>query len=146
MALVRWSPSSEAVRRRGQMNRFLTDFFHGIDDDRSQGSWSPAVDIFEENGNIELHAELPGLTVKDVELRVENETLTLRGERKHDEEVKERGYHRTERVYGSFVRSFQLPAAVDRSKIKADFKDGLLTVVLPKRDEAKPREITITAA
>ena len=146
MTLVRWSPSSEVVRRRGQMNRFLADFFNGFESDSAQGSWSPAVDIFEKNGNIELHAELPGLTVKDVELRVENETLTLRGERKHDDEVKDRGYHRIERIYGSFVRSFHLPAAVDQSKIKADFKDGLLRVVLPKRDEAKPREISIKAA
>jgi HSP20 family protein len=128
------------------MSRFLADCFHGIEDDKPHGSWSPAVDIFEKNGNIELQAELPGLTVKDVELRLENDTLTLRGERKHDEEVKHRGYHRFERVYGSFVRSFHLPTAVDRSKIQADFKDGLLTVVLPKRDEAKPREISIKAA
>jgi len=128
------------------MNRFLADFFPGFEDDSAQGSWNPAVDIFEKEGNIVLQAELPGLSVKDVELHVENETLTLRGERKHDEEVNERGYHRVERVYGSFVRSFHLPAAVDRSKIKADFKDGLLKVVLPKRDEAKPREIAINAA
>ena len=144
MALVQWSPSSEVVRRRGQMNRFLSDFFNGIDTDAPQGTWNPAVDIFEKEGNIVLQAELPGLTVKDVELRVENETLTLRGERKHDEEVKDRGYHRIERVYGSFVRSFHLPAAVDTGKIKADFKDGLLKVVLPKRDEAKPRQIAIS--
>jgi len=107
------------------------------------GSWAPVVDIYEQEGNIVLKAEIPGIDPKDVDIRVENNTLTLRGERKLDNEIKREAYHRVERSYGSFTRSFTLPNVVDQEKIKAEYKDGLLRLTLPKREEAKPKQISI---
>jgi HSP20 family protein len=101
------------------------------------------VDIFENEGNLVLKAELPGIEPKDVDVRVENNVLTLRGERKFENEVKREQYHRVERAYGTFSRSFTLPNVVDTDKIKAEFKDGVLRVTLPQREEAKPKQITI---
>jgi HSP20 family protein len=107
------------------------------------GSWAPAVDIYEQDGNIVLKAELPGVDAKEVDIRLENNVLTLRGERKLDGEVKRENYHRVERSYGSFTRSFTLPTVVDQEKIKAEYRDGVLRVTLPKREEAKPKQISI---
>jgi HSP20 family protein len=101
------------------------------------------VDIYEQDGNIVMKAELPGVDPKAVDIRLENNTLTLRGERKLDHEVKEDNYHRVERSYGAFSRSFTLPTVVDQTSIKAEYKDGVLKLTLPKRDEAKPRQIQI---
>jgi HSP20 family protein len=102
------------------------------------------VDIYEHDGNIVLKAELPGIDPKDVDVRVENNVLTLRGERKLESEIKRDDYHRVERAYGKFSRSFTLPNVVDTEKIKADFKDGVLQVSLPQREEAKPKQISIS--
>ena len=101
------------------------------------------MDIFENEGNLVLKAELPGIDPKDVDVRVENNVLTLRGERKFESEVKREQYHRVERAYGTFSRSFTLPNVVDTDKIKAEFKDGVLRVTLPQREEAKPKQISI---
>jgi HSP20 family protein len=101
------------------------------------------VDIYEQDGNIVMKAELPGVDPKAVDIRLENNTLTLRGERKLDKEVKEDNYHRVERAYGTFSRSFTLPTVVDQGNIKAEYKDGVLKLTLPKREEAKPRQIQI---
>ncbi len=150
MAIVRWEPFRDLVSIQGRMNRLFDEAFRGAtrqsgdEEEWSLGSWAPAVDIFEQDGNIVLKAELPGVDSKDVDVRVENSVLTLRGERKLDNEVKKESYHRVERAYGSFSRSFTLPSVVDTEKIKADYRDGVLRVNLPKREEAKPKQISIS--
>jgi HSP20 family protein len=147
MAIVRWEPFRDLVTLQDRMNRIFDDAFRGNrgtqDDWALGGSWAPTVDIYEHNGNLVLKAELPGIDPKDVDIRVENNVLTLRGERKLDTEVKQENYHRVERSYGSFSRSFTLPNVVDTDKIKAEFKDGVLQLVLPKKEEAKPKQISI---
>jgi HSP20 family protein len=138
------------VTIQDRLNRLFDDAFRGVgrptgnEEDYALGAWAPAVDIYEEEANIVLKAELPGVDPKDVDVRVENNVLTLRGERKVDSEVKKENYHRVERAYGSFGRSFTLPTVVDTEKIKAEYKDGVLRVTLPKREEAKPKQISIS--
>ncbi len=149
MAIVRWEPFRDLVSLQERMNRLFDDSFRGVartgeEDWALGGSWAPAVDIFELEGNIVLKAELPGVEAKDVDIRVENNVLTLRGERKFDNEVKRESYHRVERSYGTFSRSFTLPTVVDTGNIKAEFKEGVLRVTLPKREEAKPKQIAIS--
>lgn len=148
MAIVRWEPFRDLVSVQDRMNRIFDEAFRGqgraTDDEWALGgSWAPAVDIFEHEGNLVLKAELPGVDPKDVDVRVENNVLTLRGERKFESEVKREQYHRVERAYGSFSRSFTLPNAVDTEKIKAEYKDGVLRVTLPQREEAKPKQIAV---
>ena len=149
MPIVRWEPFRELTSLQDRMNRLFNDAYRpaqtGSEDDWALGgAWAPAVDIFEHEGNIVLRAELPGVDAKDVDIRLENNVLTLRGERKLDSAIKRESYHRVERSYGSFSRSFTLPMAVDQGKIKADYKDGVLNVTLPKREEAKPKQISIS--
>jgi HSP20 family protein len=149
MAIVRWEPFRDLVGLQDRMNRLFDDSFRGLsrgtgDDDWSVGgTWAPAVDIYEQEGNIVLKAELPGIDAKEVDIHLENNILTLRGERKVDNEVKRENYHRVERAYGSFTRSFTLPTVIDQEHIKAECRDGVLKVILPKREEAKPKQITI---
>jgi HSP20 family protein len=149
MAIVRFEPFRDLVTIQDRMNRLFDEAFRGVpragteDDWALGGSWAPAVDIFEQEGSIVLKAELPGVDPKDVDIRVENNTLTLRGERRFDNEVKRESYHRVERSYGAFTRSFSLPNMVDVEKIKAEYKDGVLRVTLPKKEEAKPKQISI---
>jgi HSP20 family protein len=150
MAIVRWEPFRDLVSIQERMNRLFDDAFRGNprasgeDEWALGGTWAPSVDIFEQEGNIVLKAELPGMDAKDVEIHVENNVLTLRGERKLDDEVKRDSYHRVERSYGAFARSFTLPSVVDTERIKADYKDGVLRVTLPKKEEAKPKQISIS--
>jgi len=113
------------------------------DAELSTRSWAPPVDIYETEDAIVLKAELPGVDPKDVEVRVEDNTLYLKGERQFEKEVKEQNYHRVERSYGSFARSFSLPNSISADKVKAEYKDGLLTLTMPKREEAKPKTIKI---
>ncbi len=108
------------------------------------GKWIPAVDILEKEGNLVLRAELPGMTEKQIELKLEGDTLTLKGERKLDKEDKKNNYQRVESYYGSFTRSFRLPETVDLDKISADYKNGVLTVTIPRRPEVRPREIPVS--
>jgi HSP20 family protein len=148
MAIVRWEPFRDLVTIQDRMNRIFDDAFRGAarpgeEDWALGGSWAPAVDIFEHEGQLVMKAELPGIDPKDVDVRVENNVLTLRGERKLDKEVKRESYHRVERAYGTFSRSFTLPSVVDTQSIKAEFKDGVLAVTLPKREEAKPKQIQV---
>jgi|SRR5579859_3672531 len=105
--------------------------------------WSPSVDIFETENELVLKADLPEVKLEDIEVRVENQTLTLKGERKFEKDETVRGYHRIERDYGSFVRSFTVPATVDAEKVGAEFKSGVLTVKLPKKEAAKPRQVKV---
>ena len=148
MAIVRWEPFRDLLAIQDRMNRIFDESFRGLnrqneDDWALGGAWAPLVDIYEREGNLELKAELPGVDPKDVDVRVENNVLTLRGERRIDKDVKRESYHRVERAYGSFSRSFTLPSMVDTEHIKAEFKDGVLHLTLPKKEEAKPRQISI---
>jgi HSP20 family protein len=152
MSIVRWEPFRDMVTIQGRMNRLFDEAFRGAsrpagsEEEYALGAWTPVVDIFEQEGNIVLKAELPGVDPKDVDVRVENNVLTLRGERRLDAEVKKESYHRVERSYGGFGRSFTLPMAVDTEKIKAEYKDGVLRVTLPKREEAKAKQISISVS
>jgi HSP20 family protein len=146
MAIVRWEPFRDLLSLQERMNRMFDESYRGRqagEDWALGGSWAPAVDIYEDNGSIVLQAELPGLDPKDVEVRVENNVLTLRGQRKLDESVTKDSYHRVERSYGAFTRSFTLPNVVDTEKIQANYKDGVLRLTLPTREEAKPKQIAI---
>lgn len=111
-----------------------------------QGAWAPAVDIYENDGELVVEAELPGLEKGDIKVNVEDGVLTLKGERKLSEETKEEDYHRVERAYGTFTRSFTLPDTVDAEKISAKHKDGVLRVSLPKKPEAKPKVVDVKVA
>jgi len=119
-------------------------FFRGTtDEDYSLSSWTPAVDIAEHDDQYLVKVELPGVNKDEVKLTLENNILTIRGEKKQEKETKKENYHRVERSYGSFQRSFTLPAAVKADKIDASYKDGILTVALPKAEEAKPKQIEV---
>ena len=152
MAIVRWEPFRDLLSLQDRMNRLFDESYRstqrsGSDDEWALGgSWAPAVDIFEQGNDIVLKAELPGVDPKDVDIRLENNVLSLRGQRKLETEVKRESYHRVERSYGAFSRSFTLPTVVDQGSIKAEFKDGLLRLTLPKREEAKPKQIQISVA
>ncbi len=110
---------------------------------RSNRPWSPSVDIYETEDALILKADLPEVKVEDIDVRVENQTLTLRGERKFEKEENLKGYHRIERSYGEFVRSFAVPPTVDTEKVQADYKNGVLTIALPKKEAAKPRQVKV---
>lgn len=110
---------------------------------RSNRPWSPSVDVFETEDALTLKADLPEVKTEDIDVRVENQTLTLRGQRKFAKEENFRGYHRIERSYGEFVRSFAVPSTVDTDKVQADYKNGVLTITLPKKEAAKPRQVKV---
>jgi HSP20 family protein len=147
MAIVRWEPLRDLVAIQDRMNRIFHDAFRGVpaseEDWALGGNWAPPVDIYEHEGNLVLKAELPGIDPKNVDVRVENNVLTLQGERTFESEVKREQYHRVERAYGTFSRSFTLPNVVDTANIKAEYKDGVLRVTMAKREEAKPKQISI---
>ena len=144
MTITRFDPFRELAAIQDRVNRAFGDARRFDDDLSTRGSWAPSVDIYEtDKHTLVLKAELPGIEPKDVDVRVENNVLTLRGERKFDQEVKRESCHRVERAYGTFTRSFTLPNVVDTQNIKAEFKDGVLRVTLPKREEAKPKQIQI---
>lgn len=148
MGIVRWQPFRDLVSLQDRMNQMFEESARtlprgGSEEDWVGGSWAPAVDIYEQDGNIVLKAEIPGVDPKKVDIRLENNILTLRGERLFEGEVKRDQYHRVERSYGVFSRAFTLPSVVDQEKIKAEYKDGVLKLNLPKREEAKPKQITI---
>ena len=147
MNLTRWEPYREIATLQDRLNRAFGSAFGRSerDDELSLASWAPPVDIAEEKDRIVITAELPGFQEDQIEIQSENGMLTLRGERKFEKESDGKSYHRVERSYGQFVRSFALPNNVDREKIKADFSNGLLRIELPKREDAKPRTIRITA-
>jgi HSP20 family protein len=144
MNLVTWDPYRELGRLPSHFNRVLGALApRERDEELSLGAWIPPVDIMEEKDRILLTAELPGFKESDVEVQMEGNILTLRGERKSEVEREGRTFHRMERSYGQFVRSFTLPNNVDREHIKANFANGLLQIELPKREESKPRQIKI---
>ena len=148
MAIVRWEPFRDLFASQDRFNRLFNQTFSQAfgDEEAKLGAWAPAVDIYETDQNLVLNAELPGVDPKDVEVRVENNTLYLKGQRKFENEVKEENYHRIERSYGSFTRTFALPGTIDAERVAAEFKGGLLTLTMPKREEAKPKTIKIQVA
>jgi HSP20 family protein len=133
------------VTLRERMNKLFEDMAasRGEEKDLATSSWAPAVDIYETEGEVVLTAEIPGIEEKDIEIKVEDNTLTLKGERKFEKETKEENYHRIERAYGSFFRSFTLPSYVDQDKIEAEHEHGILKIRMPKRAELKPRKVKI---
>ena len=148
MTITRFDPFRDFATIHDRMNRLFGDAYLRRDDDvTAQGTWVPPVDIYEtDTHDVVLKAELPDMTREDVEVTVEHNTLTLRGTKKLPEHVKEDQYRRIERNYGTFSRSFTLPNTVDTSKVAAEYKNGVLTVKLPYREEAKPRSITVDVA
>jgi HSP20 family protein len=145
MTITRFDPFREMAALQERVNRAFGDVSRRYDDDLTvRGNWTPSVDIYEtDNHTLVLKAEFPDVSREDIDLRVENNTLTIQGSKKMDKEVKEQQYHRIERVYGNFTRTFTLPPTVDAGKIGAEFKNGVLTVTLPLRDDAKPRQIQV---
>jgi HSP20 family protein len=145
MNLTRWDPYREFNTFADRLSRVLAQTTpRNRDEEMSLGTWLPPVDIAEDEDRITLTAELPGFKEDQIQIQMEGGVLTLRGDRKFEEEKEGRNFHRVERSYGQFVRSFTLPNNVDREQIKASFSDGLLHIELPKREEAKPRQIKIS--
>lgn len=143
MTIVRWDPLRELVTMQDRLNRFFEDF-RGEDDVMQRGDWMPAVDIYQtDKHEVVLKAEVPGLKKEDLDLRVENNTLTISGTKKEEKEITKERYHRVERSYGAFSRSFSLPSTINTEKVQADYKDGVLTVTLPLREESKPKQIAV---
>jgi len=122
---------------------FEDAFSRMLNEPQANRPWSPAVDIYETENELVVKAELPDVDLKDIDVRVENQTLSISGERKFEKQDSGKGYHRIERSYGHFTRSFAVPNTFDTEKIGADFKNGLLTVSLPKKEAAKPRQVKI---
>ena len=147
MPIVKVDPFREFAAMQDRMHRLFGNVYLRDEDTGFRGSWAPAVDIFEtEHHDLVVRAELPGMTREDIEVTVENGTLVLKGEKKFDAEVKEEHYRRIERTYGTFHRSFTLPNTVDTAKVGAEYRNGVLTVTLPFREEAKPRTINVEVA
>jgi len=147
MPIVKVDPFRELSAMQDRVARLFGDAYLRDEDTGFRGSWAPAVDIFEtETHDLVLKAELPGMTREDIEVIVENSTLVLKGNKTFDAAVKEENYRRVERTYGTFHRSFTLPNTIDASKVTADYKNGVLTVKLPFREEAKPRTINVEVA
>ena len=128
---------------QGQLNRLLEGAFPAESDNGALTTWAPSVDIYETENELVLKADLPDVNEKDLDVHVENNMLTIHGERKFEQNTKEDNYLRIERSYGSFSRSFSLPNTVNTEAVKADYKNGVLTVELPKRAEAKPKQVKV---
>ena len=146
MNLVKWNPVREMTAMQNRINRMFNEPFWPVgrmDDDTAMGMWSPAVDLYDKDDHFVIKAELPGVDKKDISIDLKDRVLTLSGERSYENEVKEENYYRKERSYGKFQRAFTLPADVDSDKIKAEFKDGLLKIEVPKPEQQKPKQVTI---
>jgi HSP20 family protein len=142
MNIVRYDPFREIRSLQNEVNRLFSGATAGRDDMLS-GEWMPRVDVFENENHLVLEAELPGMNRDDFDLSIENNVLTLKGERRFEKKDERDNYHRVERAYGSFTRSFTLPSTVTAEGAKAEFKNGILNVTLPKREETKARKIEI---
>jgi HSP20 family protein len=145
MAIIRWDPFRDLVSIRDKMNRLFEDAVtqRGEEKELVASSWAPAVDIYEDESLLVLTAEVPGLSDKDVEIKIEDNVLSIQGERKLEKETREENYHRIERAYGAFYRSFTLPNYIDQDKIKAEHENGILKITMPKKAELKPRKVRI---
>jgi HSP20 family protein len=144
--LARWEPFCGATSLQDHVNRLFNDGFERRGEESSLTAWAPAVDIYETEHELVVKADLPEIDPKDLDIRVENNILTIRGERKFEKKVKEDNYLRVERAYGSFARSFTLANTVNSDAIKADYQNGVLTLNIPKREEAKPKQIKVNVA
>ena len=147
MAIVRWwDPLRDLSGIQDKMNQLFEDTFsrtRGRDESLGKGMWTPAVDIYESEDSVVVKAEIPGVEKEQISVETKDGILTLHGERKFEKEVKEENYHRIERAYGTFHRSFSLPSSVEQDRISAKFKEGVLEVTLPKKERAKPKQIKV---
>jgi HSP20 family protein len=146
MNLVKWNPWREAPTLQNHINRMFDDPFFRISrlaDAEGLGMWNPAVDLYEKDDHFVIKAELPGIKKDDIKVDLKDRVLTLSGERSYDNEVKEENYYRRERSYGKFQRAFTLPVDVDSDKIKAEFKDGVLQIEIPKPEDKKAKQVTV---
>jgi len=145
MDIVRWYPFRDLITLRERMNRLFEDAFphRGEEKELVASSWAPAVDIYEKENALVLATEVPGLDENDIEIKIEDNTLALKGERKFEKETKEENYHRIERSYGSFHRSFTLPRYIDEDKINAEYENGVLKITMPKKAELKAKKVKV---
>src|SRR4030067_3400403 len=145
MALTRWNPFRGLVNVPQEVGRLFDDFFghFPVELNGRTGTWSPAVDVSEDGENLYFTVEVPGMSKEEVKITLQDNILTIRGEKKQETEKKDANYYRVERSYGSFTRSFSLPTGVVPDKIKAQYQDGLLKISLPKAEQVKPKEIPI---
>ena len=142
--ITRWDPYREFNTVQERLNRlFNASFNEGRDESLSSSSFAPAVDVYEDEHNVTLKIEVPGIDEKDIDVRIENNTLTVHGERKLEKDEKEENYRRIERRYGSFTRTFTLPTTVDTDSVTANYEKGVLNVRLAKKAEAKPKQIKV---
>jgi HSP20 family protein len=147
MNFARWNPLNEMSLLQNQMNRLLDTAMHSWPgDSNGTTNWTPAVDIYETENELVANLDLPGVDPKLVDVCVENNVLTIRGDRKFDDKQNKENFHRVERSYGAFARSFTLSTSVDSEKIRATYKNGVLSISLPKAEAAKPRRIQIAAS
>ena len=144
MAIVKFNQFRDLRTMQDQMNRLLDMAWNReVGEELREGVWQPLVDIYEDETSVIIKAEVPDIDQKDIEVRIEENTLTLKGERKHNNEVKKENYHRVERYYGHFQRSFSLPHSINQEGVQASCEKGVLTVILPKREETKPKQINV---
>jgi len=141
--IARFEPFRGFATLQDQVNRLFNESFRTHGEESALTTWAPAVDIYETTNELVVKADLPDVNEKDIDIRVENNLLTIRGERKVEKSVSEENFLRVERTYGSFSRSFSLPNTVNAEAIGADYKNGVLTVTLPKREESKPRQVKV---
>ncbi len=141
--LTRWEPFRGVSSLQDHVNRLFNDVFERANQESSLTAWGPSVDIYETEHELVVKADLPEVDPKDLDIRVENNILTIRGERKFEKKVNEENYLRVERAYGSFARSFTLANSVNSDAIKADYQNGVLTLSIPKKEEAKPKQIKV---
>src|SRR6516225_3556794 len=142
--LTRWDPFREFSTLQDRMNRLFRDSFgEGREEALTTTAFAPPVDVYEDEHNVTLKIEVPGIEEKDIDVRIENHTLTVHGERKFEKEEKEENYRRVERQYGSFTRTFTLPQTVDTENVSANYEKGVLKIALPKKAEAKPKQIKV---
>ena len=151
MSIVRFNPVRDLLNVEREFNKMFRSFDdrfglkkrEDFDDEYENAVWMPLTDVFEDNDNYKIKADLPGIKKEDVKISFSDGKLSISGERKQEEETKDAKYHRIERTFGKYFRSFTLPKEIKEDKIKADFKDGQITVTIPKADEVKPKEIAI---
>src|ERR1700724_1223271 len=144
--LTQWEPFRGATTLQDQVNRLFNDVLERTGDESSLTAWAPSVDIYETEHELVVKADLPDVDPKDLDIRVENNILTIRGERKFEKNVSQDNYLRVERTYGSFSRSFSLPNTVNAEAIHAEYKNGVLSVSLPKREESKPNQVKVSVS
>jgi HSP20 family protein len=151
MSLIRWNPTRDLAsfpsgmfNMQREMNRMFDHFIRGVDEPGLlNDNWLPAVDVAEKDNEYVVNVELPGVNKDDVKITLESNILTIRGEKKTEKETNQKNFRRMERSYGSFQRSFTLPTSVKNDKIDAEYKDGILSITLPKAEEAKPKQIEV---